>query len=75
MARRTKILATVGPSSDDPRVLAEMIEAGVDVFRIGLAHGSLSDAVQRYRMIREVAKASGKSIGILADLPGPKVRI
>ena len=75
MARRTKIIATVGPASDDPVVIRQMIEAGVDVFRIGLAHGSLSDAVQRYRSIREIAAASDRVVGILADLPGPKVRL
>ena len=48
MARRTKIIATIGPASDDPSILRQMIDAGVDVFRIGLAHGSLSDAVERY---------------------------
>ena len=46
MARRTKIIATIGPASDDPVVIRQMIDAGVDVFRIGLAHGSLSEAVE-----------------------------
>ncbi|MFN8051292.1 MAG: pyruvate kinase [Acidimicrobiales bacterium] len=75
MARRTKIIATVGPASDDAVVLRQMIDAGVDVFRIGLAHGSLSDAVARYRLIREIAADSGRVVGVLADLPGPKVRL
>ena len=56
-------------------MIRQMIDAGVDVFRIGLAHGSLSDAVQRYRAIREIAAASDRVVGILADLPGPKVRL
>lgn len=75
MARRTKIIATVGPASDSAVVLRRMIDAGVDVFRIGLAHGSLSDAVERYRNIRTVASDAGRVVGILADLPGPKVRL
>lgn len=75
MARRTKIIATVGPASDSAVVLRRMIDAGVDVFRIGLAHGSLSDAVERYRNIRNVASEAGRVVGILADLPGPKVRL
>ena len=75
MPRRTKIIATVGPASDDPVVIRQMIEAGVDVFRIGLAHGSLSDAVERYRTIRQIAADANRVVGILADLPGPKVRL
>jgi pyruvate kinase len=72
--RRTKIIATIGPASDDPRVLRSMIEAGMDVARIGLAHGSLADAIERYRRVRQVAAEVGRPVGILADLPGPKVR-
>ncbi len=75
MARRTKIIATVGPSSSDPTVLRHMIDAGMDVARIGLAHGSLSEAIERYRMVRHVAAESGRVVGILVDLPGPKVRL
>ena len=75
MPRRTKIVATIGPASDDPVVIRRMIDAGADVFRIGLAHGSLGDAIDRYRRIRAVAAESGRNVGILADLPGPKVRL
>ncbi|HKY13911.1 MAG TPA: pyruvate kinase [Microthrixaceae bacterium] len=75
MARRTKIIATIGPASHDPRTLRAMIDAGMDVARIGLAHGSLADAIERYRLIRRVAEESGRTVGILADLPGPKVRL
>jgi pyruvate kinase len=52
-----------------------MIDAGMDVARIGLAHGSLSEAIERYRLIRQVAAEAGKVVGILIDLPGPKVRL
>ncbi|HEY2330833.1 MAG TPA: pyruvate kinase [Acidimicrobiales bacterium] len=74
MARRTKIVATVGPASDDPAVLAALIEAGVDVFRLGLAHGPVEEHVERITRIRSIARDARRVIGVLADLPGPKVR-
>src|SRR3954453_9409757 len=69
-ARRTKIVATIGPASDAPATLTAMAEAGMDVARIPLAHGSIEDAVQRVRRVREAIPG----IGIMADLPGPKIR-
>lgn len=75
MARRTKIVATVGPASSDPATLKAMIDAGVDVFRLGLAHGTLGQAIEKHRLIRDVAADAGRPIGILVDLPGPKVRL
>ncbi len=74
MARRTKLIATIGPASDSDAVLKGMIEAGMDVARIGLAHESLEHALARYQRIRKAAADFGRPIGILADLPGPKVR-
>lgn len=74
MQRRTKIIATIGPASDDPAVLADMIEAGMDVARIGLAHSDLDGAIARYKRIRAVAAEMRRDVGILIDLPGPKVR-
>lgn len=73
--RRTKIVATIGPASDSAAVLRKMIEAGMDVARLGLAHGSIDDALERYRTIRGVAAEVGKPVGIMIDLPGPKVRL
>ena len=73
--RRTKIVATIGPASDAPATLRRMLDAGMDVARIGLAHGSIDDAVGRYRTIRQVAREEGRDLGILVDLPGPKVRL
>ncbi|MEX0620941.1 MAG: pyruvate kinase [Solirubrobacterales bacterium] len=73
--RKTKIVATIGPSSWDPPVLREMIEAGVDVMRLNFSH---SDEAQHSRIvsdIREASKAVGREIGILGDLPGPKLRV
>lgn len=74
MARRTKIVATIGPSSDDPATLEALMHAGMDVARIGLAHGTVEDHLVKIRRIRAAAQATGRTVGILADLPGPKVR-
>jgi len=74
MNRRTKIVATIGPASQDEETLRGMIRAGMDVARIGLAHGSIDDGLERYHRIRKVAADEGKRVGILVDLPGPKVR-
>jgi pyruvate kinase len=74
MARRTKIVASLGPASDDPSVLAAMVAAGMDMARISMAHGPLEEALARLRLVREVASRAGKFVGVLADLPGPKVR-
>jgi pyruvate kinase len=75
MPRRTKIVATIGPASDAPETLRRIIEAGMDVARIGLAHGTLDEAIARYRTVRAVADEVGREVGILVDLPGPKVRL
>ncbi len=72
--RRTKIVATIGPASDDPATLRSMINAGMDVARIGLAHGTLDEHLVKYKRIRAAAADVGAPVGILADLPGPKVR-
>jgi pyruvate kinase len=74
MKRRTKIIATIGPTSDSEAMLRKLVDAGMDVARIALAHGSLDEALERYRRIRSVADDSGKRVGILVDLPGPKIR-
>jgi len=75
MPRRTKIIATIGPASSDPAVLSRMIGAGMDVARIGLAHGTLGTAIERARMVRAIALEMDHAVGILIDLPGPKVRL
>ena len=72
--RRTKIVATIGPASRSPETLIAMMEAGLDVARIGMAHGSLEDHLETYRLVREAAAACNKDVAILIDLPGPKVR-
>lgn len=74
VSRRTKIIATMGPASESEATLKDMVEAGADVIRINLSHGTLDDAIERYRRLRRVEEAVGRPLGILADLPGPKVR-
>lgn len=74
MHRRTKIVATIGPASEDEATLRQMMHAGMDVTRIGLAHGTLDEALARFHRIRKVAAEEGTRVGILVDLPGPKVR-
>jgi pyruvate kinase len=75
MYRRTKILTTLGPASDTPKVLAEMIRAGVDAVRVNFSHGNPDDHANRVQRVRDAASAVGKWVGVLADLQGPKIRI
>jgi pyruvate kinase len=73
--RRTKIVATLGPSTDDPAVLEQLILAGADVFRINFSHGTSADQAKRVETVRAVENKVGKHIGIMGDLQGPKIRI
>jgi pyruvate kinase len=73
--RRTKIIATLGPATDSRKALSALIEAGADVLRINLSHGTHEDQAARAGMVREVAAELKKEVAILADLRGPKVRI
>jgi pyruvate kinase len=73
--RRTKIVATLGPATDDPRVVADMVRAGLDVARINFSHGTRDSQRRRVDVVREAAKQAGRYIGLLADLAGPKIRI
>ena len=75
MQRRTKILATLGPATDDPKVLDKIIEAGVDVVRINFSHGSPEEHMERAERVRNRARAHGRQVGVLCDLQGPKIRI
>ncbi|MCW5588536.1 MAG: pyruvate kinase [Legionellales bacterium] len=75
MLRRTKIIATLGPATDDPMVLENMIKAGLDVVRLNFSHGSKEDHAKRIQMVRELAKKHQKHISVLSDLQGPKIRI
>ena len=73
--RRTKIVTTLGPATDDPKVLADLIRAGADVVRVNFSHGKASDHIDRIKRVREVADSVGRYVGILGDLSGPKIRI
>lgn len=73
--RQTKIIATLGPATDDPAVLRDMFLAGVDVVRINMSHGSPEDQLKRAQTVREVSAEVGKEIAILVDLQGPKIRL
>jgi pyruvate kinase len=75
MPRRTKIVATLGPASDDPKTLARMIEAGLDVVRMNFAHGTAAEHRRRVELVRSLARKAGRAIGVLVDLQGPKIRI
>ena len=73
--RRTKILATLGPATDPPGVLEALFKAGVNVVRLNFSHGDPSGQARRAAEVRAAAQRAGTEIGILADLPGPKIRI
>lgn len=73
--RRTKIIATLGPSTDDPVMLRRIFEAGVDLVRLNFSHGKAEDHAKRLRQARETAAILQKEIGVMADLQGPKIRI
>jgi pyruvate kinase len=73
--RSTRIIATLGPSTDSDGVLEGIIKAGVNVCRINMSHGSMEEQARRARQVREVARKLGEEVAIMADLKGPKVRI
>jgi len=73
--RRTKIVATLGPATDDRHVLEEVVRAGVDVVRLNFSHGALADHERRIGLVREAARQAGRYVGVLGDLQGPKIRV
>ena len=73
--RRTKIVCTIGPATRTTERMCELIEAGADVFRLNFSHGTPDEHAENVAMTREAGKRSGKEIGILGDLPGPKLRL
>lgn len=75
MPRRTKIVATLGPATDDINVLREVIKAGVNVVRLNFSHGAPEDHINRANMVRQIAAELGTYVAILGDLQGPKIRI
>ncbi|TVP85154.1 MAG: pyruvate kinase [Thioalkalivibrio sp.] len=73
--RRTKIVATLGPATDSERALEQLVQAGVDVVRINFSHGDPASHRKRVGRIREIAARTGRCVGVLGDLQGPKIRI
>ena len=73
--RKAKILATLGPASSTREQISALFKAGADVFRLNFSHGSHQDHQKRYDLIREIEQESGRPIGILMDLQGPKLRV
>ena len=75
MLRRTKIVATLGPATDAPGVLEDLLRRGADVVRVNFSHGEAADHRRRVEAVRRAAAAVGKHVAVLGDLQGPKIRI
>ncbi len=75
LKRKTKIVATLGPASSSPEVLTRLVEVGIDVVRLNFSHGTADDHRSRVALLRELIEKSGRTVGIMADLQGPKIRV
>ena len=75
LAHKTKIVATIGPASQTPEIIGELIRAGMDVARLNFSHGEFSGHRQVIDNVRLVSAQAGRRVAIMADLPGPKMRI
>jgi pyruvate kinase len=73
--RRAKIVCTLGPATSTPERIRALVDAGMDVARLNLSHGTHADHEKVYRMVREASDSTGRGVGILADLQGPKIRL
>ncbi|MEV4868648.1 MULTISPECIES: pyruvate kinase [Streptomyces] len=73
--RRAKIVCTLGPATDSYEQIKALVEAGMDVARLNLSHGIYADHETRYERVRKAAEETGRNVGILADLQGPKIRL
>ena len=74
-AHKTKIVATIGPACDAPETLEQMVRAGLNVARLNFSHGTFDEHARRIATLRAAAAAVGRDLAIMADLPGPKMRI
>src|SRR4051812_42290523 len=72
--RRTKIVSTIGPATSAPEAMRALLEAGADVVRLNAAHGTADVHTERAALARDTAAALGRVVGVLVDLPGPKLR-
>lgn len=75
MIRKTKIVCTIGPATDSPKMITELIKAGMNVARLNLSHGSSEEHLSRIKLIRQCAEECGANVGILLDIKGPKIRL
>jgi pyruvate kinase len=75
MLRSTKIVATLGPASSDPEVLERMVLSGVDVVRLNFSHGTADDHLARAKLVKDISTKTGRTVGIMCDLQGPKIRV
>ena len=75
MKRKAKIIATIGPASQDEVVLKQLVLAGMDVARMNFSHGTHEEHAERIALIRKVSEELGQSVGIIQDLQGPKIRV
>jgi pyruvate kinase len=73
--RRAKIVSTLGPATDSPERIRQLVRAGMDVARLNMSHGDHADQERRYRRVREAADEAGRGVGVLVDLQGPKIRL
>ena len=75
MSRRAKIVCTLGPASSSPGQIAALVAAGLDVARLNMSHGTQEGHLKVYRAVRAASDAAGRSVGVLVDLQGPKIRL
>ncbi|MGH3967528.1 MAG: pyruvate kinase, partial [Mycobacterium sp.] len=75
MTRRGKIVCTLGPASNTDDTVRELVEAGMDVARMNFSHGDYSDHKATYERVRAASDATGRAVGVLGDLQGPKIRL
>ena len=75
MTARTKLVCTLGPASATPRLVRALVEAGTSIFRINVSHDTPEDHARSVGLVRDVEEATGTALAVLADLPGPKVRL
>jgi pyruvate kinase len=75
MSRRAKIVCTLGPATSSPERITELVTAGLDVARLNMSHGSHDTHLAAYQAVRAACDASGRSVGVLVDLQGPKIRL
>ena len=75
MSRRAKIVCTLGPATSSPEQIAALVAAGLDVARLNMSHGDHDAHRAAYHAVRAAADAAGRSVGVLVDLQGPKIRL